>query len=144
MFISEVLRIKGNAVATVLPHDNIQTAVRKLAELRIGAVVVQDKWQKLVGIFSERDLVRLLHREWKEALDHRVEDVMTRSVITCRSSDRIDSVLSVITMNKVRHMPVVDNGSLVGIVSIGDLVKHRLDEKETEAGVLLEISRMRG
>ncbi len=144
MFISEVLRIKGNAVATVSPDDNIQAAVRKLAELRIGAVVVQDKWQKLVGIFSERDLVRLLHREWKEALDHRVGDVMTRSVITCRSSDRIDSVLSVITLNKVRHVPVVDNGTLAGIVSIGDLVKHRLDEKEMEAGVLLEISRMRG
>jgi CBS domain-containing protein len=139
-----VLRIKGNSVASVLPTDSIQTAVRKLAELRIGAVVVQDKWQKLLGIFSERDLVRLLYREWKEALNHRIEDVMTRSVITCRSSDRIDSVLTVITMNKIRHVPVVDNGVLVGIVSIGDLVKHRLDEKEMEAGVLLEISRMRG
>jgi CBS domain-containing protein len=143
MFISDVLRIKGNAVATVLPDESIQAAVRKLAELRIGAVVVQDKWQKLVGIFSERDLVKLLNREWKKALDHRVEDVMTRSVITCRPSDRIDAVLSVMTLNKVRHIPVMDNGALVGIVSIGDLVKHRLDEKEMEAGVLLEISRMR-
>ena len=143
MFISDVLRIKGNAVATVLPNESIQAAVRKLAELRIGAVVVQDKWQKLVGIFSERDLVKLLHREGKDALDHRVEDVMTRSVITCRPSDRIDAVLSVMTLNKVRHIPVMDNGALVGIVSIGDLVKHRLDEKEMEAGVLLEISRMR-
>ena len=143
MFISDVLRIKGNAVATVLPNESIQAAVRKLAELRIGAVVVQDKWQKLVGIFSERDLVKLLHREGKGALDHRVEDVMTRSVITCRPSDRIDAVLSVMTLNKVRHIPVMDNGALVGIVSIGDLVKHRLDEKEMEAGVLLEISRMR-
>ncbi len=144
MFISDVLRIKGNSVATVLPTDSIQAAARKLAELRIGAVVVQDRWQKLVGIFSERDLVKLLHREWKEALDHRVEEVMTRSVITCRPSDRIDAVLSVMTLNKVRHIPVMDNGALTGIVSIGDLVKHRLDEKEMEAGVLLEISRMRG
>ena len=144
MFISDVLRKKGNSVAAVLPTDTVQSAVRKLAELGIGAVVVQDRWQKLVGIFSERDLVRLLNREWKGALEHRIEDVMTRSVITCRSSDRIDSVLSVITLNKVRHMPVVDNGALVGIVSIGDLVKERLDEKEMEAGVLLEIARMRG
>jgi CBS domain-containing protein len=144
MFISDVLRKKGNSVAAVLPTDTVQSAVRKLAELGIGAVVVQDRWQKLVGIFSERDLVRLLNREWKGALEHRIEDVMTRSVITCRSSDRIDSVLSVITLNKVRHMPVVDNGALVGIVSIGDLVKQRLDEKEMEAGVLLEIARMRG
>lgn len=144
MFIADVLRIKGQKVATVLPTDSIQTAVRKLAELRIGAVVVQDQWQKLVGIFSERDLVKLLDREWKEALGHRVEDVMTRAVITCRPSDRIDSVLTVITMNKIRHIPVMDNRALVGIVSIGDLVKHRMDEKEMEAGVLLEISRMRG
>ena len=143
MFISDVLRMKGSAVAAVLPNESVQAAVRKLAELRIGAVVVQDKWQKLVGIFSERDLVRLLHREGKETLDRRVEDVMTRSVITCHPSDRIDAVLSVITLNKVRHIPVMDNGALVGIVSIGDLVKHRLDEKEMEAGVLLEISRMR-
>ena len=142
MYISDVLRIKGHTVATVLPTDSIQTAVRRLAELRIGAVVVQDRWQKLVGVFSERDLVKLLFRDWKDALDYRVEQVMTRSVITCRPSDKIDSVLAVITMNKVRHVPVMDNGALVGIVSIGDLVKHRLDEKELEAGVLLEISRM--
>ncbi len=143
MFIDDVLRIKGRKVATVLPSDNVRTAVGRLAELRIGAVVVQDRWQKLVGIFSERDVIKLLDREWKNALDHRVEELMTKGVITCLPSDRIDSVLAVMTMNKVRHIPVVDKGALVGIVSIGDLVKHRLDEKEMEAGVLLEISRMR-
>ncbi|MGA9868060.1 MAG: CBS domain-containing protein [Acetobacteraceae bacterium] len=143
MIISDVLRIKGRSVATVLPDESIQTAVRKLADLRIGAVVVQDKWQKLVGIFSERDLVRLLVSEGKAILDRPVGDLMTRSVITCRSSDRIDSVLAVMTMHRVRHVPVVDDGALAGIVSIGDLVKHRMDEKEMEAGVLLEISRMR-
>jgi CBS domain-containing protein len=143
MVISDVLRIKGHSVATVLPDDGIQTVIRKLADLRIGAVVVEDKWQKLVGIFSERDLVGLLAREGKDALDRLVGEVMTRSVITCRSADRIDTVLTVMTMHRVRHVPVVDGGALVGIVSIGDLVKHRLDEKEMEAGVLLEISRMR-
>ena len=143
MIISEVLRTKGRGVATVLPDESIQAVVRKLADLRIGAVVVQDRWQKLVGIFSERDLVRLLVREGKEVLERKVGDLMTHSVITCRSSDRIDSVLSVMTMHRVRHVPVVDDGALAGIVSIGDLVKHRMDEKEMEAGVLLEISRMR-
>lgn len=143
MIISDVLRIKGRHVATVLPDESVQTAVHKLAELRIGAVVVQDKWQKLVGIFSERDLVRLLVSEGKAVLDRQVGDLMTRSVITCHSSDRIDSVLAVMTMHRVRHVPVVDDGALAGIVSIGDLVKHRMDEKEMEAGVLLEISRMR-
>ena len=143
MVISEVLRTKGRGVAAVLPDESIQAVVRKLADLRIGAVVVQDRWQKLVGIFSERDLVRLLVREGKEVLERKVGDLMTHSVITCRSSDRIDSVLSVMTMHRVRHVPVVDDGALAGIVSIGDLVKHRMDEKEMEAGVLLEISRMR-
>jgi CBS domain-containing protein len=143
MFISDVLRIKGRMVATVLPSDNVQTAVQKLAGLRIGAVVVQDQWQKLVGIFGERDLVRLLSHDWAHSLDGRMKDVMNHLVITCRSTDRIDAVLAVMTVNKVRHVPVVDDGALVGIVSIGDLVKHRLDEKELEAGVLLEIARMR-
>ena len=143
MYISDVLRLKGRMVATVLPSDSVQTAVQKLAELRIGAVVVQDQWQKLVGIFSEQDLVRLLLRDWKSGLDNRVRDVMNHLVITCQSSDRIDAVLGVMTVNKMRHVPVVDNGALVGIVSIGDLVKHRLDEKELEAGVLLEIARRR-
>ncbi|MEO9190050.1 MAG: CBS domain-containing protein [Acetobacteraceae bacterium] len=143
MVISDVLRIKGHSVAAVLPDESIQAVVRKLADLRIGAVVVQDRWQKLVGIFSERDLVRLLVGEGKAVLDRRVGDLMTDAVITCHSADRIDSVLKVMTMHRVRHVPVVDNGALVGIVSIGDLVKHRMDEKEMEAGVLLEIARMR-
>ena len=143
MVISDVLRIKGHSVASVLPDESILAVVRKLADLRIGAVVVQDRWQKLVGIFSERDLVRLLVGEGKAVLDRRVGDLMTDAVITCHSADRIDSVLKVMTMHRVRHVPVVDNGALAGIVSIGDLVKHRMDEKEMEAGVLLEIARMR-
>lgn len=143
MFISDVLRIKGRMVATVLPSDSIQVAVHKLAELRIGAVVVQDQWQKLAGIFSERDMVQLLARNWSQGLDGPVKEAMNHLVITCRSTDRIDSVLTVMTVNKARHVPVVDDGVLVGIVSIGDLVKHRMDEKELETGVLLEIARMR-
>ena len=143
MVISDVLQIKGRSVATLLPDESVDAALRKLAELRIGAVVVEDKWQKLVGIFSERDVVRLLARDGKGVLDRQLGEVMTRSVITCRSTDRIDTVLTVMTMHRIRHVPVVDEGALVGIVSIGDLVKHRLDEKEMEAGVLLEISRMR-
>lgn len=143
MVISDVLQIKGRSVATLLPDDSVDAALRKLAELRIGAVVVEDKWQKLVGIFSERDVVRLLARDGKGVLDRPLGEVMTRSVITCRSTDRVETVLTVMTMHRIRHVPVVDEGALVGIVSIGDLVKHRLDEKEMEAGVLLEISRMR-
>ncbi len=143
MFISDVLQIKGRMVATVLPSDSVQTAVQKLAELGIGAVVVQDQWQKLIGLFGERELVRLLSRDWTNGLNLRVRDAMNHLVITCQPGDRIDAVLGAMTVNKIRHVPVLDEGKLAGIVSIGDLVKHRLDEKELEAGVLLEIARMR-
>jgi CBS domain-containing protein len=144
MLISDILANKGGKVATVRPTDTIHHAVALLAERRIGAVVVEDQWQHLVGIFSERDLVRLLAQGGPAVLDELIEREMTRSVITCRPDDRIDDILSVMTMNKVRHIPVMDNGHLAGIVSIGDLVHYRLNEKAQEAAVLLDISRMRG
>lgn len=144
MQISNVLERKGRSVATVLPEDTVHQVVRLLAERRIGAVVVQDRWQHLAGIFSERDLVRLLARNGPAALDERVEKVMTDAVITCGPDDNIDDILHVMTRNKIRHVPVVEGGHLAGIVSIGDLVLERLGEKAQEAAVLLEISRMRG
>ena len=144
MIISDVLKLKGHTVATVLPSDTILSVVQKLAELHIGAVVVVDQWQKLVGIFTERDLLHLLARDWTGGHTLHVKDVMNHLVITCKSTDRIDAALALMTVNKIRHIPIVDDGALVGIVSIGDLVKHRLDEKELEAGVLLDISRRRG
>jgi CBS domain-containing protein len=144
MLISDITATKGRKVATVLPSDSVRHAVNLLAERRIGAVVVEDRWQHLAGIFSERDLVRLLGESGPAALDHEVGNVMTRSVITCRPHDAIDDILSVMTMNKVRHIPVMDEGKLSGIVSIGDLVHFRLTEKAQEAAVLLDIARMRG
>jgi CBS domain-containing protein len=144
MLISDVLQRKGRKVATVLPTDTVGHALALLAEQRIGAVVVEDRWQHLVGIFSERDLVRLLARTGPSVLEETVEHVMTRNVITCRPEDKVDDILGVMTMNKIRHVPVTHDGRLGGIVSIGDLVHHRLSEKAQEAAVLLEISRMRG
>jgi CBS domain-containing protein len=144
MQISDILAHKGGRVATVLPTDTMNHAVRLLAEKRIGAVVVEDRWQHLVGIFSERDLVRLLAQSGPAVLETPVEEVMTRSVITCGPADKIDDILGVMTMNKVRHIPVLDDGKLAGIVSIGDLVQYRMSEKAQEAAVLLDISRMRG
>jgi CBS domain-containing protein len=143
MLISDVLQVKGRDVARVRTTDSIWTAVRHLADRRIGALVVEDKWMKLVGIFSERDFVNATATFGTAALDLTVDKLMTASVITCRPSDRVDAALGVMTLAKVRHLPVVEAGELRGIVSIGDLVKHRLDEKELEANVLLEIARMR-
>jgi len=144
VLISDIIASKGRSVATVRPTETVHHALGLLAERRIGAVVVEDQWQHLVGIFSERDLVRLLAHDGPAALDEPLERVMTRSVITCRPADRIDDILGVMTMNKIRHVPVMDDGHLAGIVSIGDLVHHRLSEKAQEAAVLLDISRMRG
>jgi CBS domain-containing protein len=144
MLISDIVATKGRSVATVLPTETVNHAVRLLAERRIGAVVVEDQWQRLIGIFSERDLVRLLAAAGPVVLDEPVERHMTRNVITCHPSDPIDDILGVMTMNKIRHVPVLHEGHLAGIVSIGDLVHHRLSEKAQEAAVLLDISRMRG
>jgi CBS domain-containing protein len=142
MFISDVLRVKGRNVVRIHPTDSVDLAVRKLVEYRIGAVIVEDRWMKPVGIFSERDFIRAVAKEGPAALAHDVQELMTSPVMSCRSSDRIDAALATMTMARIRHLPVIDDGELKGIVSIGDLVKHRLDEKELEANVLLEISRM--
>ncbi len=142
MRVSDVLLHKGSAVTTVRDSDDLATVVQLLAAKRIGAVVVQDRWMKLAGIFSERDLVRVLAAHHLDALTLQVDTVMTHSVIICSPSDRVDAALARMTMNRIRHLPVIDNGQLAGMISIGDLVHHRLDEKELEAGVLLDITRM--
>ena len=142
MLISDVLRLKGKNVVMVRTADSIATAVRKLAEHRIGALVVEDPWMKLVGIFSERDFVNAIARDGAAVLDLEVRQLMSSPLISCCSTDRIDAVLATMTLAKVRHVPVIDSDELKGIVSIGDLVKHRLDEKELEASVLLDLSRM--
>jgi len=143
MLISDVLRHKGREVARIGATEKVAAAVRKLAERRIGALVVESAWMKLVGIFSERDFVNAIAEKGAAALDDEVQALMSRPIISCHSTDRIDAALAVMTLKKIRHLPVIDDGELHGIVSIGDLVKFRLDEKELEASVLLEISRMR-
>lgn len=142
MFISDVLHGKGHQVVTVRDTDSVLTAVRKLSEHRIGAVVVEDQWMHHAGIFSERDLVNAIARSGADVLGLPVSKLMSAPVMTCRATDRIETAMATMTMAKIRHLPVVENGRLVGIVSIGDLVKHRLDEKALEANVLLDISRL--
>ena len=142
MFISDVLRTKGHHVEKIHPTDSVELAVRKLAEHRIGALVVEDRWMKPIGIFSERDFINAMARDGAAVLGVEVQQLMSRPIRTCRSSDLIDAVLATMTIARIRHLPVMDGNELKGIVSIGDLVKHRLDEKELEASVLLDLSRM--
>jgi CBS domain-containing protein len=134
MLISDVLKTKGHDVVTVRAADSVAVAVRKLAEHRIGAVVVKDQWMKLVGIFSERDFVNAVAHQGAAVLSFDVRQLMLSPII--------GAVLAAMTVARVRHMPVIENGELKGIVSIGDLVKHRLDEKELEANILLDLARM--
>jgi CBS domain-containing protein len=142
MLISDVLKLKGRDVVKVRPTDTVAFAVARLAEHRIGAVVVEDQWMKPVGIFSERDFVNAIAHDGAVALGYEVRQLMSSPIIPCHSLDRIDAVLATMTLAKIRHVPVIDTGRLNGIVSIGDLVKYRLDEKELEANVLLDLSRM--
>ena len=144
MLIADVLKTKGHEVVKVRPGDPVALAVGRLAEHRIGAVVVEDQWMRAVGIFSERDFVNAIARDGAAVLGWDVRQLMSSPVISCRSGERIDAVLAMMTLAKIRHVPVVDDGGLKGIVSIGDLVKHRLDEKELEASVLLDLSRLHG
>jgi CBS domain-containing protein len=142
MSISDVLHGKGRQVVRVRTTDTVETAVRKLAEHRIGAVIVEDQWMKHVGIFSERDMVNAVAEHGARTLTFQVERLMSTPIVTCRLTDDVETAMAAMTMAKIRHLPVVENGKLVGIVSIGDLVKHRLDEKALEANVLLDIARL--
>jgi CBS domain-containing protein len=143
MFIADVLQLKGHDVVKVRAGDSVMLAVGKLAEHRIGALIVESQWMQLVGIFSERDFVNAIARDGALVLNYEVQQLMSSPVISCRSTDRVNAALATMTLAKIRHLPVIDDGELKGIISIGDLVKHRLDEKELEANVLLELSRMR-
>ena len=134
---------KGHDVVRIHTGDSVAFAVRKLAEHRIGVLVVENPWMTLVGLFSERNIVNAVARDGAAVLGYEVGQLMSSPIISCRSSDRIDAALVAMTMGRIRHLPVIDNDVLKGIVSIGDLVKHRLDEKELEANVLLGLSRMR-
>ncbi len=142
MSISDVLHAKSSLVVKVGTNDTVLSAVAKMAKHGIGAVIVEDQWMKLAGIFSERDFVNATAEHGAPALTFPMERLMSKVLITCRASDPVDIALGAMTMAKVRHLPVVEDGKLIGIVSIGDLVKHRLDEKALEANVLLDISRL--
>jgi CBS domain-containing protein len=142
MQISEVLRGKGHEVVTVETDARLRDIVHILASRRIGAVVVLDRF-KPAGVFSERDLVNVLASHGAAGLELSVAGLMTTPIITGHPDDRIDAALDVMTRERIRHLPVLQDGKLVGLVSIGDLVKHRLTEKELEANVLQDLARMR-
>jgi CBS domain-containing protein len=136
MQVRSILKAKGGRVVTARPETGIGDMARLLAENRIGAAVVVDAGGGVVGILSERDIVNALARHGQSAIAKSVADLMTRDVLHCTSDSTIGSVMATMTERRVRHLPVIDDGLLVGIVSIGDVVKWRLDETEHEAEAL--------
>jgi CBS domain-containing protein len=133
MHVASILKVKGQAVETVRIDATLMTAARRLSSKRIGAVVVTDKSGDIAGIVSERDIVHTLAKGGVAALDWPVSEVMTRDVLTCTAGDTIDQLMSRMTARRCRHLPVVSDGALAGIISIGDVVKHHIAEVEMEA-----------
>ena len=132
MLIEHILRRKGSDVATVAAQDPVTRAVSVLGEHNIGALVVAGDGGAIVGILSERDIVRALAAEGPAALERTVGDLMTTEVTTCGLTATADDLMSTMTERRIRHIPVVGDGGLVGIVSIGDVVKSRIGELESD------------
>jgi CBS domain-containing protein len=138
MTVKAILSRKGRDVLTVAPTASLSAAVKLLAERRIGALVVTGPDNRVAGILSERDIVRTIAARGTEALNDNVAAVMTRKVVTCAEVDTIAVIMERMTDGKFRHLPVVDQGQLVGVISIGDVVKSRVEEIERESEALRE------
>ena len=138
MNIGHILKSKPNGVATARPDDSVQDIAARLAQRRIGAMVIVGESGKVGGIISERDIVRLIAEHGAKALTMRASEGMTREVVTCNRSSTLDEIMSAMTIGRFRHLPVIEDGALVGIVSIGDVVKHHIAEVE------MEVTAMRG
>ncbi len=136
MTVSIILAAKGREVVSVEPNATLSSVVALLAERRIGAALVLGADRRIVGIVSERDIVRALGERGPAALDDPVSRIMTRRVSTCTEGETISSIMEQMTEGKFRHVPVVDQGRVVGIISIGDVVKHRLREMERDSAAM--------
>jgi CBS domain-containing protein len=131
--VSSVLKNKGHDVVSVAPHQTIASVVKVLTQNRIGAAPVINEAGQLIGIISERDIIRGMSEYAGTVLTLPAEQLMTREVKTCSFEDQLVDLMEVMTLQRIRHLPVIENGALHGIVSIGDVVKQRLEEVQSEA-----------
>jgi CBS domain-containing protein len=136
MTISIILASKGREVVTIAPSASLASAVGLLVEKCIGAVLILGADRRVVGILSERDVVRALAERGAGALEEPVSQTMTRKVSTCNENESVFNIMERMTEGRSRHVPVVDQGQLVGIVSIGDVVKHRLHQMERDSATM--------
>jgi len=135
MTVRAILDSKGHHILSVEPEAKLSAAIKLLGERKIGAALVMSKG-RIEGILSERDIVRVLSERGASALDEPVSEVMTRKVISCRQSDTVAAIMETMTTGKFRHLPVVDGDRVVGLISIGDIVKWRVQEYENEQEAL--------
>jgi CBS domain-containing protein len=143
MRISDVLHQKGRTIHKVRTTDTVEQVVRKLSDHNVGAVLVYDLWGRYAGIFSERDLIRGLERFGEATSALPVGELMTADVVTCHPDDRVPRTMELMTAHRIRHLPVEEDGRIVGIVSIGDLVRNLVHDKELEIEVLRDMARTR-
>lgn len=141
MNVTSILSAKGGDVITIEPTATLAAATKLLSERKIGAVLILGAGDRVAGILSERDIVRALAARGPSALDEPVGQSMTRNVVTCGKDDPIASVMERMTQGKFRHLPVVEQGKLAGIISIGDVVKQRLTEMEQESEAMRDYIR---
>ncbi len=135
MTVRSILDSKGHQVLSVEPDAKLAAAVKILGEKKIGAVLVMSQG-RIEGILSERDIVRVLSERGAHVLEEPVNGVMTRKVVSCRQSDTVAGIMEMMTLGKFRHLPVVEDGKVVGLISIGDIVKRRVREYEAEQEAL--------
>jgi len=136
MTVRSILDSKGHHVESIQPGAKLSDAVKLLGEKKIGAVLVLNMGGRIEGILSERDIVRVLSERGAGVLDEPVSAVMTRKVVSCRSADTVAAIMEMMTIGKFRHLPVVEDGKLVGLISIGDIVKQRVQDYESEQEAL--------
>jgi CBS domain-containing protein len=138
MSVAQILKGKGRDVVTTQPHRTLMEVAQLLAEKGIGAVVVSDASRRVLGILSERDIMRAIAKSGAAALDHAVSKYMTVKVYTVSEETPVDAVMETMTNGRFRHVPVTADGQLIGLVSIGDVVKHHVSEIESEHRALRE------
>jgi CBS domain-containing protein len=138
MNVAVILKYKGRAVTTAGPDATLLEIADKLAGKRIGAIVIVGARGEVAGIVSERDIIRALAEQADACLKRPVSEIMTKHVITCQETDTLDELMAMMTARRFRHLPVVTDGALVGIISIGDVVKHHVAEVEMEATAMRE------
>lgn len=144
MKVANILKQKGRDVMTVRPTERIDIFAHRLKLARIGAMVVSADGDEMQGIITERDIVYGIAEHGAKTLEMTVADLMTKRLATCRPDDSVAQVAKIMTESRVRHLPVLENGKLIGVVSIGDVVKNRLDEMSMEANILRDIAIRRG